>query len=320
MTNEQLALRIRAGDDVAGNMAALIEQMRPFCYQQAAKYYMAGCGNDLEDFQQESIMALYAAVGHYDPERGSFLTAAAFWIRGHLQRCRCNSPLRIPYNRQAKIRKYKQVKEGLYQRTGRGPQVAEIAAKMGIPEEDIADIEFDIYMSRTASIDATLTADSTAENYCIADTIPAPDDPEKECIDQIEQEELKKILWKIVDALPGKQPEVIRLSYQNRRSAAEIAADIGISKQDAVALHRKALRLLRKPERAKKLVPYLPEAERIYNDALRGGDVATWKHTGTSSTERTALEALERAARCNKTHSIGRDTGLIPEKQTGKYT
>ena len=78
MKNEQLVTRIRAGVDVAENMLALYEQMKGLICIIARRYQAYG---ELEDLQQEGFFGLYAAVDHYDPERGSFGTCAALWIR-----------------------------------------------------------------------------------------------------------------------------------------------------------------------------------------------------------------------------------------------
>ena len=49
MTNEQLVLRIQAGDNIAGNMVQLWEQTKDFISQQARRYRGAA---ELEDLEQ----------------------------------------------------------------------------------------------------------------------------------------------------------------------------------------------------------------------------------------------------------------------------
>lgn len=290
MTNEQLALRVRAGDDVAASMAALIDQVRPFAYQQAARYKGL---TELEDLQQEAILALYAAVDHYDSERGSFLSVAALWIRKQLQQyVDQNSGYRLPYGRIAKVRKFRKAYAEYQERTGREPQEGDLAAILHVTTEQIREIEMDSYMSSTARLDAPLSDDP--EGGTLGDLAADPEGLEDSFVAAADQEELAALLWPLVDDLPGKQPEVIRGIYQRTSSAPQIAAELGIGEQEAVNLHKKALRALRKPERSNRLRPYLPEAEQIYMDAMKGNGVGIWKRTETSSTERAAIKAYER--------------------------
>lgn len=68
MSNEQLALRIKAGEDVADNMLKLWEQNQGMIEELAGKYcYMA----EKEDLKQEAYFAICKAVDSYDPDKGS---------------------------------------------------------------------------------------------------------------------------------------------------------------------------------------------------------------------------------------------------------
>lgn len=57
-------------------------------------------------------------------------------------------------------------------------------------------------------------------------------------------------------------------------------------------MYGKALRELRKPRYAKRLRPFLPEADRIYSMATVGNGSDRFNRTWTSSTERAALEVM----------------------------
>ena len=59
MTNEQLVARIKAGEDVAGNMAQLYDQVKRYIHAIAWKYRDSG---ELEDLEQEGYLALYPAI------------------------------------------------------------------------------------------------------------------------------------------------------------------------------------------------------------------------------------------------------------------
>ena len=84
LTNEQLVIRIKAGEDVAGNMEQLYNQVRRFIHVLAWKYRDSG---ELEDLEQEGYLALYPAIDGYDPAQGvKFLTYAEYHIKQRMRR------------------------------------------------------------------------------------------------------------------------------------------------------------------------------------------------------------------------------------------
>lgn len=79
LTNEQLVMRIKAGENVAGNMEQLYNQVSRFIHAVAWKYRDSG---EMEDLDQEGYLALYPAIDGYDPAQGvKFLTYAEYHIR-----------------------------------------------------------------------------------------------------------------------------------------------------------------------------------------------------------------------------------------------
>lgn len=96
MTNEQLAARIKAGKDEAGNMLKLWQQTEGFIAKLAMKYQERA---EFEDLKQEGYIGLCEAVRQYAPDRGvPFLNYAAFWIRQAMRRYvdNCCGAIRIP--------------------------------------------------------------------------------------------------------------------------------------------------------------------------------------------------------------------------------
>ena len=85
LTNEQLAARIQAGENVSQNMARLYSQVKGFIHSIAWKY--RGCGVELEDLAQEGFLGLYDAVAGYDwSQNANFLTYAGKWVRSKMVR------------------------------------------------------------------------------------------------------------------------------------------------------------------------------------------------------------------------------------------
>ena len=100
MSNEQLVIRIRAGEDTAANMLQLWKQNQRFIGMIAVKY--SGYA-EMDDLKQEGYLALCEAVRHYNPDQGvPFINYAAFYIRQGMQRYIENSGncIRIPVHRQ----------------------------------------------------------------------------------------------------------------------------------------------------------------------------------------------------------------------------
>ena len=84
MENEQLVIRIRAGENVADNMLQLWQQNRGFIHKIVNQYKAYA---DEEDLEQEGYLGLNEAVRHYNPDEGvTFLHYAYYWIKQYIVR------------------------------------------------------------------------------------------------------------------------------------------------------------------------------------------------------------------------------------------
>ena len=290
MTNEQLAARIRAGENVGNNMAILYDQVKDFIHAMAYKYHGQG---ELEDLEQEGFLALYDAIDHYEADQGvKFLTYASHWIRQRMQKYIQNtgSPLRLSAGRQEAIRKYRKFCTEFQAEQGCKPTEAELCRSLWITLEQLREIQYDACMTAVKSLDAPIKGAEGEEDTTLGELAASATDPCEELLDRLEQEELCSILWQCVDSLPGKQPDVIRSRYKDNLTMKQCGQFCGISEAEVRKQQLKALRSLRSGENAKKLRPFLPEDAWIYSGALIGNGVERFNHTWTSSTERVALE------------------------------
>lgn len=290
MTNEQLAVRIRAGENVGDNMAILYDQVKDFIHAMAYKYHGQG---ELEDLEQEGFLALYDAIDHYEADQGvKFLTYASHWIRQRMQKYIQNtgSPLRLSAGRQKAIRKYRKFCTEFQTEQGRKPTEAELCRSLWLTLEQLREIQYDACMTAVKSLDAPIKGAEGEEDTTLGELAASATDPCEELLDRLEQEELCSILWQCVDGLPGKQPDVIRSRYKDNLTMKQCGQFCGISEAEVRKQQLKALRSLRSGENAKKLRPFLPEDAWIYSGALIGNGVERFNHTWTSSTERVALE------------------------------
>lgn len=290
MTNEQLAVRIRAGENVGDNMAILYDQVKDFIHAMAYKYH----GQDeLEDLEQEGFLALYDAIDHYEADQGvKFLTYASHWIRQRMQKYIQNtgSPLRLSAGRQKAIRKYRKFCTEFQTEQGRKPTEAELCRSLWLTLEQLREIQYDACMTAVKSLDAPIKGAEGEEDTTLGELAASATDPCEELLDRLEQEELCSILWQCVDGLPGKQPDVIRSRYKDNMTMKQCGQFCGISEAEVRKQQLKALRSLRSGENAKKLRPFLPGDAWIYSGALIGNGVDHFNQTWTSSTERVALE------------------------------
>ena len=123
------------------------------------------------------------------------------------------------------------------------------------------------------------------------DLIPSPEDMEGDAMDRMQQDQLRTVIWPIVDTLPKDQSTVIRERYQERHTLDEIGKKLGTNKERVRHIEADALRYMRRPRIRKVLEPYWEE-DRIYSYALRGTSAATFENTWTSSTERVAMKSM----------------------------
>lgn len=289
-TNEQLVQKIKAGEDVTGNMTRLWQQNKNFVYLIARKY--AKTETDIDDLMQEGYLGMYRAIGPYDLSAGvAFLSYAAFWIRQGMQRySQDNKHLHIPYNLQEKVLQYQRFLNTYQMRFGKKPTDEQICCRMGISYEVLDRFKTAAEASKAGSMDKEIEG---TEGVTFGDTIADPENHYENVLDNLERKQLKSVLWTLVDDLPGKAPEVLRMRYQQELTLDKIGETVGVTREAARQWLRKGLTELRKPSRSNLLREFYREGE-IYSRGVVGGGVGTFNRSWTSSTERTALDMIER--------------------------
>lgn len=289
MTNEQLAIRIKAGIDVANNMLQLWQQNRGFIHKIVNQYKAYAEEDDLE---QEGYLGLCAAVYHYNPDEGvTFIHYASFWIKQYIARyIRGNGTVRLPEFMQGRIREYNKMVQKWQQNYHRKPTDEEICHFLDLSWEMLENLRKAAQMVQIGSLDVPVGEEGDCSMY---DLLPSAMDEEEQTIEKIQHEQLCAVLWPLVDSLPGQQPQVIRARYQDNMTFREIAEDQGVSVEMARQRERQGLRELRKPSKSKLLRPFLPDDNRIYSMGLQGNGVGSFNRTWTSSTERAALRDWE---------------------------
>ena len=151
MTNEQLAIRIKAGIDVADNMLQLWKQNRRFIYKIANRYTAFA---DVEDLEQEGYLGLNTAVEHYNPDEDvSFIHYAAYWIKqGIVRYIKSNGVVRIPEFMQGRISEYNKMVQKWQQRYHRKPTDEEIMHFLDISIEMLDNLKKAAQMAKIGSL------------------------------------------------------------------------------------------------------------------------------------------------------------------------
>nr|DAU83237.1 MAG TPA: DNA directed RNA polymerase subunit [Caudoviricetes sp.] len=286
MSNEELVARIKAGIDTADNMLLLWEQNKGMICKIARKYSAYA---DIEDLQQEGYLALYPAIDGFNQDNGNkFLSYATPVIDQRLRRyiSDSGSPVRIPEHERVKIYEYKKMVNAFQTYLNRKPTRQEIARNMGLSDKVVRELEKSVRMGQIASLDMPLKDEGGTDT--LIDMIPDENNAMSAVIDDMQQEELKAVIWDIVDSLPEDQRGVIHDRYEHGKSCRQIEVETGIDWGKVCRIENSALRALGSGRNGRTLRPFLNDG--LYNAALHGSGVEHFNRTWTSSTERVVLE------------------------------
>lgn len=256
MDNEQLVARIQGGDNEAENMLQLWKQNKGFIATIARRY---SAGAEMEDLEQEGYIALCEAVQHYDPERGmSFIGYAAFWIKRRMRICADNSrTVRLSFNAGDEVRQYQKIMREYQQEFGCDPSDRELCGFLYVSREKLDQIRKAAQMGNIRSLDEPVRG--MEGDISIGDTVPSGEDMEEDTIRGIDKERMKRELWLAVDQLPGNLPAAVRLRYEDGLTLEKTGRTLGVNRERARQLERKALRMLRLPRRCEKFRAYHEE-------------------------------------------------------------
>jgi RNA polymerase primary sigma factor len=163
----ELTYKARRGDAVAKQK--LINCNLRFVISIAKQYIHQGI--PLEDLIMEGNLGLMTAIEKFDPMRGFKLsTYAVWWIRQAILNALSEKgrSVRIPLNQVGLQQRVRKAIQQFIQVEERQPSVSELADKIGISEEKIADALG--YMSSEVSIDLPVGEDGDS---CLADLLPS---------------------------------------------------------------------------------------------------------------------------------------------------
>ena len=214
-------------DDIVQRHAGLARSL-------AGRY--AERGENLDDLTQVAYIGLVKAVDRFDPERGvQFSTYATATILGEIKRHFRDSrwTMRVPRSVQELYLRVKGAVDTLSLELGRSPTIAEIAHFSAASTEAVIEA---IEAGRTFHM-TSLDAPRDDESSDLVE-IPSPDASLSELVE-------RQAISSLIDRLPPREREILRLRFEHDLTQSEIAARIGVSQMQVSRLLARTLDQLR---------------------------------------------------------------------------
>jgi RNA polymerase sigma-B factor len=198
-----------------------------------------GRGVDLDDLVQIAMLGMLKAVERFDPERGiPFSSYASRTVNGEIKRYFRDRTwaVRPPRSAQERHLDLRRARTTLSSRLGRPPTVDELAAELDISPDDVLDAVEAGAAYRATSLDARRAGDE--DGGPLADRLPAGDAPNGPV-------EMRLLVDQLLDQLPDREAEIMRLRFYDELTQSEIAERMGISQMHVSRLMRRCLGDLR---------------------------------------------------------------------------
>ncbi|MFM8944885.1 MAG: SigB/SigF/SigG family RNA polymerase sigma factor [Actinomycetota bacterium] len=198
----------------------------------------AGRGENVDDLTQVAMIGLLNAIDRFDPEREvQFPTYAAVTIVGELKRHFRDKgwSVRVPRRLQETGLRLNRALAELWQELGRSPTVAELSARLEVPEEQVLEAMEAMQAYSAASLDAPIGEDGLTHGDLLAD--------EDEPLDRLEGWET---VAPMIRRLPARERRILYLRFFLGKTQSEIARDLGISQMHVSRLLAQTLTALRR--------------------------------------------------------------------------
>jgi RNA polymerase sigma-70 factor, sigma-B/F/G subfamily len=200
-----------------------------------------GAGEAIEDLIQVGNIGLINALDRYDPDQGTrFSTYATPTILGEIKRYFRDKTavIKVPRWLQEMNQSVRRTAHTLTQELGRSPTIPEIAARLGIDEEEVTQALECSEAVNPISLDSALEARGGSERMSLLDLLGRTDG----ALHDIER---FGDLRTAIQALSEREREVISLRFFDELSQAKIARQLNISQMHVSRLQQRALNRLR---------------------------------------------------------------------------
>lgn len=248
----ELAQRIRKGDRSA--LEKLTKANLRFVVSVAKQYQNQGLS--LPDLINEGNLGLIKAAEKFDETRGfKFISYAVWWIRQSILQSIAEQSriVRLPLNQVGSVNKINRVLNKFEQENERYPSIEEIADKIDLPEDKIADAMK--VNGRHVSVDAPFI---DGEDNSLLDVLPNNDATMADNL--LVQESLRDEISRALKTLNDRERNIVEAFFginQSEMTLEEIGDKYGLTRERVRQIKEKAIRRLRHNTKNKYLKSYL---------------------------------------------------------------
>lgn len=197
---------------------------------------------DQADLASYGVFGLIDAIEKFDPGRGyKFETYAISRIKGAILD-ELRSDDWVPRSVRSKARSLEQAIAKFESEHHRSPSEPEIAAEMGISEDQLQTMLSQISFAGVGALDEMLAGGDGGEGMSLGDTVAdsnaGPDGV-------FEVEEMRQLLADSINSMPEREKIVLTLYYYEGLTLAEIGRVLGVTESRVCQIHTKAVLQLR---------------------------------------------------------------------------
>jgi RNA polymerase sigma-B factor len=194
-----------------------------------------GRGVELDDLVQIAMLGMIKAVERYDVARGiPFSSFASRTVNGEIKRYFRDRTwaVRPPRSAQERHLDLRRARAGLALRFGRPPTVSELAAELEVSEDEVLDAVEAGAAYRATSLDARRPGDD--DQGPLGDRLAGGEAPSGRV-------EMRLLVDQLLDTLPEREAEIMRLRFYEELTQSQIAERLGISQMHVSRLMRRCL-------------------------------------------------------------------------------
>ncbi|HEX6887977.1 MAG TPA: RNA polymerase sigma factor SigF [Candidatus Nanopelagicales bacterium] len=198
-------------------------------------------GESLDDLTQVATIGLLKAVDRFEPERGvEFSTFATPTVVGEIKRHFRDKgwAIRVPRRLQELRLAITRATAELSQSSGRSPTVAELAAHLGVSEDDILEGLESAQAYATLSLDAAASSDGSDEGASLVDTLGKDDAA-------LQEVETRATVDPLLAGLPPRERRIVEMRFYENLTQSQIAERVGVSQMHVSRLLAKSLAQMR---------------------------------------------------------------------------
>lgn len=285
--NEELVKIIRSGRDTDGAVILLLmSRCKPYSWNIYKRYRYS-----VETAELDSItyIAHRQACETFSSDRGYYMPYYGLYLQTELSNASGDngSGFHVPRRVQDNVRRYRKAVQDFVTVHQRDPTTLEIMRMTGFTRDELEELTEAYNAMHPTSLDCPIVTEESDGDCTIGDLTADQTDTEQIITDKVYIEDLRKELRDIMTgSLTREQRNAVDVrSY----GVADYAMLIGQSKEDVRRNYTSGLKILRRPEHARRLRGYL-ETDNLFTAT----GYSSFRRTGTSSPERITINRLDK--------------------------